>query len=135
MSTVSIHIDTHRGLIIVTPAKLITVEEACDTLKSMLKLPDFKPSMPSVWDLRYTELMHINGEDIGILSKLAEDLKDRRGKAKMAVVVGSNLSYGLGRVFEQLNETSHLEARVFRSLEEGERWTLNKQCHRRNDPS
>ena len=103
----------------------------------MVRLPDFKQSMPSIWDLRFTELMNINGQDIGTLSKVADDIddiKEQRGPARMAVIVGSNLSYGLGRMFELLNKTSHLEARVFRSIEQGEQWALNKELNGTNDP-
>lgn len=134
MSTVTIQIDTQRSLVIVTPSKSITVDEACSAIKEMIQRPDFRPSMPSIWDLRYTELMHINGQDIGTLSKVAEELKEQRGAARMAVIVGSSLSYGLGRMFELLNETTHLEARVFRSMEQGEQWALNKEIDPTNDP-
>ena len=125
MSTVAIEVDTSRRIVLVTPAQSVTVEEACDTLRAMVLLPDFRKSMPSIWDLRHTELMHINGTDIGTLSKVALELKDERGAAKTAIVVGSDLSYGLGRMFELLNGTSHLEARVFRDMESAEFWVLN----------
>lgn len=125
MSTVDIEIDTNRRLVLVTPAKSLTVDEACDTLRTMVALPDFRKSMPSIWDLRHTELMHINGQDIATLSKVAIELEQLRGAAKTAVVVGSDLSYGLGRMFELLNGTSHLEARVFRDMEAAEFWVHN----------
>jgi hypothetical protein len=128
MSAVDIEVDTNRRLVIVTPAQSITVEQACDTLRAMVLLPDFRISMPSIWDLRHTELMHINGQDIGTLSKVAHELKEQRGAAKTAIVVGSDLSYGLGRMFELLNGTSHLEARVFRDMASAEFWVQNHQA-------
>lgn len=125
MSAVDIEIDTNRRIVLVTPAKSLTVDEACATLRAMVALPDFKKSMPSIWDLRYTELMHINGQDIATLSKVAVELERERGAAKTAIVVGSDLSYGLGRMFELLNGTYHLEARVFRDMPSAEYWVHN----------
>ena len=74
--------------------------------------------------MRFTELMHINADDIRRISEHADSVKEQRGDARIAFIVNSDLAYGLGRMFEMVNATSHIRARVFRHYEEGEDWAL-----------
>ena len=74
--------------------------------------------------MRFTELMHINADDIRRISEYANGVKDKRGDARIAFIVNSDLAYGLGRMFEMVNATSHIRARVFRDYQEGEAWAL-----------
>ena len=127
MSDVDIEIDEERGIVRVTPAKPVTVEDACAAIDGIIEKPGFKKGLPSIWDMRYTELMHINAEDIKQISEYANGVKDKRGNARIAFVVSSDLAYGLGRMFEMVNATSHINARVFRNYEEGEAWALAEE--------
>lgn len=127
MSDVDIEIDEERGIVRVTPAKPVTVEDACAAIDGIIAQPGFKKGLPSIWDMRYTELMHINAEDIKQISEYANGVKDKRGNARIAFVVSSDLAYGLGRMFEMVNATSHINARVFRNYEEGEAWALAEE--------
>ena len=124
MSHVDITIDEERGIVRVTPAKPVTVQDACDAIDGIIALPGFKKGLPSIWDMRYTELMHINAEDIKQISAYANRVRNERGNARIAFIVSSDLAYGLGRMFEMVNATSHINARVFRNYEEGEAWAL-----------
>ncbi|MGR8949693.1 MAG: hypothetical protein ACU84Q_16750 [Gammaproteobacteria bacterium] len=126
MSNLDIEIDEDIGIIRVTPRRPVTVDDACAAIKEIIDIPGFCPGLPSVWDLRQTELMHINADDIKVISKQANTFKDERGEARIAFIVNSDLAYGLGRMFEMINATSHIDARVFRRYEEGECWALNR---------
>ena len=121
----SVLVDKSRNLVVVTPTESITVEVSKKLIEEMLSHPDFEKGMPSIWDLRETELMHINGNDVKEISGIATQQKDRRGKARIGFVVGSDLAFGLGRMFEMMNATSHLETRVFRDMQLAESWVLD----------
>ena len=124
MSTVQIEIDDERGIVRVVPTKPITLNDACAAIDAIIAAPGFSAGLPSIWDMRYTELMHINADDIKRISEYANNVKEQRGNARIAFIVSSNLAYGLGRMFEMFNATSHIRARVFRNYEEGEAWAL-----------
>ena len=124
MSNVEIEIDDERGIVRVTPARPVTVEDACSAIDQIVEQPGFKKVLPSIWDMRFTELMHINADDIRRISEYANGVKDKRGDARIAFIVNSDLAYGLGRMFEMVNATSHIRARVFRDYQEGEAWAL-----------
>ena len=124
MSNVEIEIDEERGIVRVTPARPVTVEDACSAIDQIVEQPGFKKGLPSIWDMRFTELMHINADDIRRISEYANGVKDKRGDARIAFIVNSDLAYGLGRMFEMVNATSHIRARVFRDYQEGEAWAL-----------
>ena len=124
MSTVEIEIDDERGIVRVTPARPVTVEDACSAIDQIVEQPGFRKGLPSIWDMRFTELMHINADDIRRISEYANGVKDKRGDARIAFIVNSDLAYGLGRMFEMVNATSHIRARVFRDYQEGEAWAL-----------
>ena len=121
MSNLAIEVDSRRGLVLVTPATSITVDDARIAFKEIVGMPEFHKGMPSLWDLRYTELMHINAKDNKTLSEFANEIKEQRGVARIAIVVGSDLGFGLARMFELLNEATHLQARVFRTMDVGQR--------------
>ena len=124
MSNVEIEIDDERGIVRVTPARPVTVEDACSAIDQIVEQPGFKKGLPSIWDMRFTELMHINADDIRRISEYANGVKEKRGDARIAFIVNSDLAYGLGRMFEMVNATSHIRARVFRDYQEGEAWAL-----------
>ena len=124
MSELDIKIDDEFGIVRVTPAQAITVEDACAAIKDIIDTPGFQRGFPSIWDLRHTELMHINAEDIKVISEVANSFKEQRGDARIAFIVNSDLAYGLGRMFALINDTSHIDARVFRRYEDGEHWAL-----------
>lgn len=124
MSNVEIKIDDERGIVRVTPARPVTVEDVCLAIDQIIEQPGFKKGLPSIWDMRFTELMNINADDIRQISEYANGVKDKRGDARIAFIVNSDLAYGLGRMFEMVNATSHIRARVFRDYQEGEAWAL-----------
>ena len=124
MSNIQIEIDDERGIVRVTPAKPVTADDACAAIDAIVATPGFRAGLPSIWDMRYTELMHINVDDIKRISEHANLVKNERGNARIAFIVNSDLAYGLGRMFEMFNATSHIRARVFRDYAEGEAWAL-----------
>ena len=124
MSNVEIKIDDERGIVRVTPARPVTVEDVCLAIDQIIEQPGFKKGLPSIWDMRFTELMNINADDIRQISEYANGVKDKRGDTRIAFIVNSDLAYGLGRMFEMVNATSHIRARVFRDYQEGEAWAL-----------
>ncbi|MEM7465883.1 MAG: hypothetical protein AAF387_03260 [Pseudomonadota bacterium] len=126
MSSIEIIIDENAGIVRVTPSKPVTVSEACAAIRDIINMPGFKKGLPSIWDLRHTELLHINAEDIKTISREASAHQEQRGEACIAFIVSSDLAYGLGRMFEMVNDTSHMKVRVFRNYEDGERWALNR---------
>ena len=94
MTKLDINIDDEFGLIRVTPAQAITVEDACAAIKDIIDTPGFEKGLPSIWDLRHTELMHINADDIKVISEVANSFKEQRGAARIARCVGR--ATGLG---------------------------------------
>lgn len=53
-----------------------------------------------------------------------ERLAEHRGNARLAVLVGDDLHYGIIRTYEALGVTPNLELRVFRDEGEATDWLL-----------
>ena len=53
---------------------------------------------------------------------------------RVAYVVSSDLPYGMGRIYQKYNDATPEDFRVFRSLEEAERWLEVKISDMPTDP-
>lgn len=120
-----IEIDTNARFIRVTPHGLVTLERVVHTIDEMLDHSEFESGMPSLWDFRACEIAGFSTDELRQLGAVARGNAERRGRARLAIVVSTDLQFGLSRMFAMLNELSHLEAVVFRDIVEAERWILD----------
>jgi hypothetical protein len=80
------------------------------------------PNTPTLYDIREADLRHLNADDMRALRLANERLSDRRGAARLAVVVANDVHFGLVRMYEALGATPNLDLRVFRDKDQAERW-------------
>lgn len=94
-------------------------------LTRLMEAPDFDPALSDVIDLRAVTSWDVSRSGLGyLIGRLAE--LDRLGlKTRTALVVGSEVAYGLGRMYELMrgsHEGSTEEVRVFRDPEQAFGW-------------
>ena len=88
-----------------------------------------KPTKNVIWDCRDTEpdtlLTYSAIEDI---VRLTKEHANRRESGKTALVVSTDETFGLGRMYEILADISDLphSVRVFRSMDEATSWIREK---------
>ena len=79
----------------------------------------FDPHYPQLDDLRGADMVHITADCIRTLAKTR--VASKRA-AKRALVVGSDVAYGLARMLQALREGSRPEIRVFRDVDQALGW-------------
>lgn len=91
--------------------------------QELLKDPDFDPSYSQVADFTQVTKFDLSAEDI---NELAQE-SVFSPQSRRALIVPSDVAYGLARMFGTLRETQgEIEIGVFRSLEEALEWVFSK---------
>lgn len=92
--------------------------------EELLKDPDFDPSYAQIADFTQVTKFELSAEDIQELAQVSVFSPQSR----RALVVPSDVSYGLARMFGTLRETEgENELGVFRSVEEALNWVFRKR--------
>lgn len=113
--------DKQKGIVYTTVKGDLTVEEIRASMAEMVASPDYRPDMRGLIDLRgVTKLL--TTEDTGRLAQTIKSTPNLVGRSRRALLVGSDLSYGMYRMFEALVSGGNAEYRVFRDETEAREW-------------
>jgi hypothetical protein len=117
-------IDKERRLVMSTAAGVLSKADVLGHQNQLLKDPDFDPSFSQLADLR-----HVTGLDVtaaGMRELTARTIFS--AESRRAVIVSSELAYGLSRMFEIFRESKGERGiRVFRKLEDALDWVVGKE--------
>lgn len=80
-----------------------------------------------LWDFSSADLSRIKAEEVSYLVQLTLQFRDRRPSGKTALVLPSDLAFGMGRMFEMLADLqggtpSEVDYRSFRNGDEALTW-------------
>jgi hypothetical protein len=116
---VSYRIFGSNDFVVSTALGRITDGELLDHQKSLLGDQDFDPSYPQLDDYRDADMDQVS---TGCIQTLARTSGTSRRRSKRALVVGSEIAYGLARMLQALREGSRQEIQVFRDLDRALGW-------------
>lgn len=111
-------IDRERRLVLSWGAEPLLAQELVEHQATLAREPGFEPDFDQLWDLTAVERFEIREAD---LKRLAHSPYFGRG-ARRAIVVRTDLAYGMARQFEALRSVAPDEVRIFRSMEEARAW-------------
>ena len=96
-------------------------------LEMVVYSKEFQPEVSTLWDVREYNFDATNIDFFNRINDIRK-LFPSRGKAKVAIVVDSDLGFGMGRVFEQLSEVNSFpqKIKIFRKLEKAEQWLIGE---------
>jgi hypothetical protein len=122
--------DGEKRLLYVTVDGNVHVNEFDDVTKSIVSSDDYPPDTPTLWDARSVsakldaQAVQASGGEKQFLLKLIELRKryPERGNAKLAIVVSSDFSFGMSRMYEILSDRLPQRIMVFRDYAEAEKW-------------
>lgn len=84
--------------------------------------PDFIPGMPAIWDMGDADLSQVTKAAMRSVGVQSRQLADRRGNARVALVVPDDFRFGMARMLQVLGESPNLDMEVFRTFDEAEEW-------------
>lgn len=122
--SIDFEIDRNKGIAWVRVSGALDIPAVFERAANFLDHPDFVAGMPTVWDLRDADLAAFGEADMRLVGVRNRDLAERRGRARMALVVSDDFSFGVARMHQVLGESPNLEVSVFRDLSTAEGWAL-----------
>jgi hypothetical protein len=111
-------IDTTAGLVRSTCTSTLTAPELLAHMTQVRADPAFTPAFHHLVDARAVDRCDVDGHDLRHLATRNPWGPD----ARCAVVVGSDVGYGVGRMYEIFSEQAGHTVQVFRELDEALRW-------------
>jgi hypothetical protein len=121
----SYEIDKQRRLVITTGLDPFTTADALAHQQKLLEDPDFNPSFSQIMDFTRIAAFELEAGDVRMLAQRTVFSPESR----RAIVVSTNLGYGLSRMFEMHREGfGENGIRVFRDLDEAVDWILSKNA-------
>ena len=120
---IELRYDRKQGVLYSVVTSPITLEEFGASMARIIQSDDYPPDVRTLWDLRELDFEPVyrpfEEQVIDIRQKFPE-----RGAAKIALVVASDLGFGMTRMYEILSNEMPQNVMVFRNCEEGEKWLL-----------
>jgi hypothetical protein len=116
-------IDKERKLVMTTYSGVLMIAESLGHQEKLPKDPDFDPSFSQLFDVTHVTEVQLTAEDVRTLARTSVFSPDSR----RAILVDSDLKFGLARMFEVLRDTMGEKGiRVFRNLEDALDWIFAK---------
>jgi hypothetical protein len=120
---VTTKIDPETGIREHTVTGPLDLRALITALKKVYSMPEFRSEMNVIWDLREADLSAFSSEDIRQVREYVGRHWGVEGTSRAALVVTSDLGYGLTRMYEILLESrTASEVHVFRDYDEALRW-------------
>lgn len=88
--------------------------EVLATNRDLMENPPLSDHAFSIWDYRDVSDLDYSADQIRILAEMDRDYAQLRPGRKIALLVGSSLFYGLGRMYQQYFGDDFWEIRIFR---------------------
>jgi hypothetical protein len=121
MGSIETKPDTSKGL---TTFKALGIMKAVEFQDCLQCYYEAGVTPLALWDLSEADLSALTSDEINYLAQYGSQLATNRAEGKTAIVFDSPFEYGLGRIFQAYVEinTTPVEVRLFRNLEEAKQW-------------
>ncbi|MFZ1983990.1 MAG: hypothetical protein WAU91_06230 [Desulfatitalea sp.] len=121
--TVHTAIDAAAGVVTHTVVGDLGIDDFQQAFALRPTLPDFKPGMRVLWDLSQANASRISTDEIRRIAHLNKSHVKKTGVGyKIAFVAPRDIEYGLARMYQMFSAETPVENRVFRTIEEAQRW-------------
>ena len=114
----SYRIDVARRLVLSRAWGVFTAQDLLDHYNALAADPAFDPSFSQLVDLRDVEQVEL---DTSVIRRHALE-RLFGGGAQRALVVSSDMHYGLARMYGAFAEFASQNVKVFRDMHEAEQW-------------
>ena len=120
------HFELENDLVYVRVKGDFALNEGVSATRRLWRDPDYYPGIHILWDLRETSLAAVKTEEIRAFIGNIERNIDLRGTGRSATVVGSDVEYGVMRMFQAHGQHLPIKIRVFRDLDMARMWILKE---------
>jgi hypothetical protein len=114
--------DSAARLVQVTVTGQASPELFREALAALTASGEFPADIDTLWDLRAVDFQGIDDRFVRTLVGIRRGEYATRGQARVAILVGNDLQFGLGRQFELIAGDAMAGVGVFRTPEEARAW-------------
>ncbi len=115
--------DNELDCMVVRTTGFGSLESIHKSHRELMSHPKWKPGRNVVVDHRKLELSHLKPSDIACLVNMVKNSRTELGDGRFAVVIASDFTFGLGRMWEISTEPdTDLSICIFRDPEEAFLW-------------
>ena len=111
-------IDVRNRVVIHELAGVVTDQELSNNQRELRRDPDYDPVFGQLIDACYVTDIAVSSDLVVALAKATPNVPG----AKRAIVVASDVAFGMARMFQIIREDAPEEVRVFRDIDEARRW-------------
>jgi len=122
--TIRIQYQAEIDTLFIQLENIITVEEVDKLYKEITTSDEYLPNVRSLWDFRNVDFAFVTNEFMRKIFDIRKKYQ-KRGSAKAAFVVESDLGFGVSRRYETLSSfelPQHIN--VFREFSKAQEWLL-----------
>ena len=115
-------IDIEARLVRIVGSGVVTDDEMVRCVADLRADPALEPNMNTLSDMRDIDVA-FTSEGVSRLVTVMRNSADRRVAARAAIVVNSEVAFGMGRMFElRAEQADELSIRIFRDMAEALEW-------------
>jgi hypothetical protein len=115
------HIDEEKGIVYITVTGPMTLAEIKEDLAQLAALTSRRPEMPRLIDLRGATTL-LSADEIAQLADIVKSNPHVISRTRRALLVGSDLAFGMYRMFESFAAGGAVDYRVCRDEGEAHAW-------------
>ena len=123
--TIALKYDKDTDILRITTGEVFTAPEFESSLNEILDSDNFPPDIKTIWDLTRLDFSKIDSNfETSLIQILREN--PRRENALTAIVVASDIGFGMSRMFQTLSTQKDLPQRfsIFSNLIAAEEWLV-----------
>lgn len=113
--------DAERGLVCLELEGPLDVGEVDDALRRITTSAEHAPDQDALWDFSGTDFAAVDSDMVRTLVDLRQRHPDRAG-AHIALVVPTDVGFGMGRMHQMLSEELPQTVQVFRDRKAALEW-------------
>ena len=115
-------IDSAQSLVLTMATGVLTSKELLEHKERLVEDPQFRPDMLELSDVRDITGLEVTPEAIRQFVQKDADHAEKLGDHKMAIVVRTDIVFGMARMYEMMTSQNLPGVGVFRDLNEARKW-------------
>ena len=121
---ISYEINEARGLVLTTASGTLTDSDNLQLKARLVADPRWKPGIRELSDVRSIDRLEVTTEGVQQMEWHDEDDAAALASYRLAIVVSQQGVYEMARIYQMLTEHTVPNVRVFRDMEEANRWLM-----------
>ena len=119
-----LHYDSSMNLMTQTLHGLCSIHNLAEVFDVMEKY-GLKPGLKILADITDADLIDTNYDSVLFLENRLDEFLDKYLPIRKAIIVESELEFGIARMYEMLAEKDGFDVQVFRDKSEAMNWLIN----------